>query len=240
MSGHSKWSNIKNRKGAQDKKRSESFTRTSRDILTAIRLGGGITNPEANLGLKIAIEKAREVNMPKENVDRLLTRFEERKVNLVAMTMEGYGPFGVPMIIELETDNKNRTLGEIKLIFRNYGGNLGESNSVMFQFKRVGEVEISGLSDISSSDLSLELIDAGAVDFDGNIILTEPNGLNEMVKKVEEMGLKIERSELSMRANNPIMLSSEDEVGKILDMIEELEENDDVINVFAGFDYKKV
>jgi YebC/PmpR family DNA-binding regulatory protein len=225
MSGHSKWANIKNRKGAQDKKRSESFTRVSRDILTAIRTG---------VGLKAAIDKAREANMPKENIDRLLTRFEERKANLVAMTLEGYGPFGVPMIIELESDNKNRTLGEIKLVFRNYGGNLGENNSVMFQFKRVGEVE---LSENIPEEKELDLIDAGATDFEEKTILTEVNNLNNLVKKAEGMGLKIERSGLSMRANNPIVLNSEEEVGKVIDMIEELEENDDVINVFAGFDF---
>jgi len=237
MSGHSKWSNIKNRKGAQDKKRSESFTRTSRDILTAIRLGGGNTNPEVNLGLKIAIEKAKEVNMPKENVDRLLSKFEERKANLIAITFEGYGPFGVPIIIELETDNKNRSLGEIKLIFRNYGGNLGESNSVMFQFSRVGEVE---LSEILNEEKELDLIDAGATDFEEKIILTKTNNLNNLVKKIEEMGIKVKKYGLSLRSNNPVILNSEEEVEKIMDMIEELEENDDVVNVYAGFDLRLI
>jgi len=241
MSGHSKWANIKNRKGAQDKKRSEAFTKVAKNILTAIRVGGGITNIESNLGLKIAVEKAKEVNMPKENIDRLIAKFEARKANLVAMTMEGYGPFGVPMVIELETDNKNRTLGEIKLVFRNYGGSLGESNSVMFQFKRVGEIELDSVEQNKIDDeRQLELIDAGAIDFDDNTILVEPNDLNNLVKKVEDMGLSILRSELVLRSNNPIMLNSEEEVAKIMDMMEELEENDDVINVFAGFDYKKV
>lgn len=237
MSGHSKWSNIKNRKGAQDKKRSEAFTKVAKNILTAIRVGGGITNIEGNLGLKIAVEKAREVNMPKENIDRLIAKFEARKANLVAMIMEGYGPFGVPMVIELETDNKNRTLGEIKLVFRNYGGSLGESNSVMFQFKRVGEIE---LGNSIPEDKELDLIDAGAIDFDDNTILVEPNDLNNLVKKMEDMGLSVLRSELVLRSNNPVMLNSEGEVEKVMDMVEELEENDDVINVFAGFDYKKV
>ena len=118
MSGHSKWSNIKNRKGAQDKKRSEAFTRLAKDILTAIRTNGGNTNPDANLSLKVAIDKAREANMPKENVERLLSRFEERKSNLVESIMEGYGPFGVPIIIDTETDNRNRILAEIKLILK--------------------------------------------------------------------------------------------------------------------------
>lgn len=228
MSGHSKWSNIKNRKGAQDKKRSSVFTRASKNIMTAIRDG---------VGLKAAIDKAREVNMPKENIDRLISRFEERKDNLVTVILEGYGPFGVPMIVEAETDNKNRILGEIKLIFRNYNGNLGENNSVMFQFKKVGEIELE--NDILE-DQELDLIDIGAIDFDGNIVLTEPNNLNEVVKKIEEMNLTVVRSELILKANNPTMLNSEEEVAKIMDMIDELEENDDVINVFAGFDYKKV
>ncbi|MDD4135506.1 MAG: YebC/PmpR family DNA-binding transcriptional regulator [Candidatus Shapirobacteria bacterium] len=241
MSGHSKWSNIKNRKGAQDKKRSEAFTKVAKNILTAIRVGGGVTNIEGNLGLKVAIDKAREVNMPKENIDRLIAKFEARKANLMAMTMEGYGPFGVPIVIELETDNKNRTLGEIKLIFRNYGGSLGESNSVMFQFKRLGEVELDFIEqDKIGDEKQLELIDAGAIDFDGNTILVEPNDLSNFVKNVEDMGLSVLRSELVLRSNNPIMLNSEEEVEKVVDMVEELEENDDVINVFAGFDYKKV
>jgi len=228
MSGHSKWSNIKNRKGAQDKKRSAVFTRASKNILTALRDGTGV---------KAAIDKAKEVNMPKENIDRLIAKFEGGKANLIAVTLEGYGPFGVPMVIETETDNKNRILGEIKLIFRNYGGNLGESNSVMFQFKRVGEIE---LENEISEEQELDLIDAGAVDFDGNIVLVEPNDLNDAVKKIEGMGLIVVNSESVLRANNPTMLNSEEEVGKIMDMIDELEENDDVINVSAGFDYKKV
>ncbi|MFA6185287.1 MAG: YebC/PmpR family DNA-binding transcriptional regulator [Candidatus Shapirobacteria bacterium] len=233
MSGHSKWSNIKNRKGAQDKKRSAVFTRASKNILTAIRDG---------VGLKAAIEKAKEVNMPKENIDRLIAKFESRKANLVVMTMEGYGPFGVPVVIELETDNKNRILGEIKLIFRNYGGSLGDNNSVLFQFKRVGEIELDFVEQNGEipEEKQLELIDAGAVDFDGNIVLVEPNDLDSVVKKIEDMGLTINRSELVLRSNNPVMLNSEEEVGKIMDMVEELEENDDVVNVFMGFDYKKV
>jgi YebC/PmpR family DNA-binding regulatory protein len=228
MSGHSKWSNIKNRKGAQDKKRSETFTKISKNILTALRTGEG---------LKTAIEKAKGVNMPKENIDRLIRHFEERKANLIPVIIEGYGPFGVPMVVESETDNKNRILSEIKLIFRNYGGNLGESNSVMFQFRRVGEVEL----DINiPEDKELDLIDAGAIEFEEKVILVEPDNLNNFKKRVEEMGLKVAKFESSLRSNNPIILKSEEEVSKIMDMIEELEENDDVINVFAGFDYRLV
>ena len=236
MSGHSKWANIKTRKGAQDKKRSEIFTVLSKNILTAIRTGGGNTKLESNLALKTAIDKAKLSNMPKENIDRLITRFEERKANLIPIVLEGYGPFGVPIIIEAETDNKNRILGEIKLIFREYSGNLGENNSVMFQFKRVGEVELEKIDE----NLELELIDAGAIDFDDNVVLVDPKEILSFEEKIKKLGLEIIRSETTLRAINPTVLNSEEEVGEILGMIEELESNDDVINVFAGFDFKKV
>jgi YebC/PmpR family DNA-binding regulatory protein len=233
MSGHSKWANIKTRKGAQDKKRSESFTKIAKVILTAIRAGGNNANPESNFGLKVAIEKAREVNMPKENIERLLTRFEERKANLVDLILEGYGPYSVPFIIEIQTDNRNRILGEIKLIFKNHGGALGESNSVAFQFSKAGEAELENIPE----DLELELIDAGAENFEDNVVITAPENLNNFVKKAEELGLKVIRSEIVMKAKLPVVLKSEDELNDILEMIDELEENDDVINVYSGFDY---
>jgi YebC/PmpR family DNA-binding regulatory protein len=238
MSGHSKWSNIKNRKGAQDKKRSEAFTKISKNIMTAIRLGGGSANPDVNLSLKIAIEKAREVNMPKENIERLLTRFEERKANLVSVILEGYGPFGVPIIIEAETDNKNRILGEIKLIFKNYDGALGENNSVMFQFSRVGEIELEteGQNEISE-DLQLKLIDLGVIDFDQNLVWVNPTELGLIIDEMTNIGLKISRSEIIYKAIRPVILKDEEQLNKILDFIEELEANDDVLGVFAGFDY---
>jgi len=233
MSGHSKWANIKNRKGAQDKKRSEAFTRLAKDILTAIRTNGGNSNPDSNLNLKIAIDKAKVANMPKDNIERLLTRFEERKMSLVSILLEGYGPFGVPLIIDGETDNKNRILGEIKLIFRNYGGALGETNSVMYQFQKIGEVEIENIDE----DKQLELIDTGAIDFDGNLVLVKFEDMTEFVKKAEDRGFSIVRSEVVYRAVNPIKLKNEEELDKMMDFIGELEDNDDVIGVYAGFDY---
>jgi YebC/PmpR family DNA-binding regulatory protein len=224
MSGHSKWANIKNRKGAQDKKRSVAFTLASKNIMTALRTGTGLPN---------AIEKAKEVNMPKENVDRLLARFEERKNNLVAGMFEGYGPAGVPIMVETETDNKNRTLGEIKLIFKINDGNLGESGSVGYMFDRVGEVETTGFTD----DQELELIDAGASDFDDKTVITGVVDLHKVVEKIKEMGIGVESSGLVMRCKSPVELMSEDDVAKVMELVESLEENDDVINVFAGFDY---
>lgn len=226
MSGHSKWANIKNRKGAVDKKRSEVFTKVSKDILTALRTG---------VGMKTAIDKAREVNMPKENIERLIARFEERRAAMGSYVFEGFGPLGVPVVVEVETDNKNRVLGEIKFIFKENGGALGESGSVGFLFDRVGEVEVEALPE----EKELELIDAGAIDFDGNIILTNPEDRVKMEKRVKEMGLKTVRTELVMRPKSPVMLGSEDEVSRIMDLVDSLEENDDVVNVFAGFDLKE-
>lgn len=234
MSGHSKWANIKNRKGAQDKKRSEVFTRASRNIMTAIREGGGNSNPESNIVLRETIEKARAVNMPKENIERLLQRFEERKNNLVSGVFEGFGPFGVPIMIEVETDNKNRILGEIKLIFRNYGGNLGESGSVAFMFDRVGEIDLELKIDES---MELALIDFGVKDIEEKLVITEVVDFGRVRDKIIEMGFKIESSGLVYKCRSNTILTSEEEVGKILDMVDELEENDDVVNVFAGFDY---
>lgn len=233
MSGHSKWANIKNRKGAQDKKRSEAFTKMSKNILTAIRAGGGNCNPESNLGLKEAIEKAKSVNMPKENIERLLTRFEERKANLTTGMFEGYAVAGVPVMVEVETDNKNRTLGEIKLTFKLNDGTLGESGSVAFMFDRVGEIETTGFNE----DQELELIDAGATDFDGKTVITSVPDLQKVVEKIKGLGIAVEESGVVMRCKSPVMLSSEDDLGKVMDLVESLEENDDVVNVFAGFDY---
>jgi YebC/PmpR family DNA-binding regulatory protein len=234
MSGHSKWANIKNRKGAQDKKRSETFTRASKNIMTAIREGGGNSNPESNVHLKTAIEKSRDVNMPKENIERLLQRFEERKNNLVSGIFEGFGPLGIPIIIEVETDNKNRILGEIKLIFRNYGGNLGESGSVAFMFDRVGEIELESKIE---DNVELELIDAGVKDIDENTVITEVTDFGKVRDKIISMGLGIESSGLIYQCLSPVVLTNEIELNKVLDMIDQLEENDDIVNVFAGFDY---
>lgn len=224
MSGHSKWANIKNRKGAQDKKRSEAFTKVSKNIMTALRTGNG---------LQEAITRAREVNMPKENIERLITRFESRKANLMRCQFEGFGPYGVPIIVEAETDNKNRILGEIRLIFRNYEGNLGEEGSLQFLFDRVGEIEVKNLGE----EEQLKLIDAGARDFEENVVLTEVTDLKKITEKLNEMGVEIVEERSTMRAKQPVWLKNEDEVERVMEMVEELEENDDVINVFAGFDY---
>jgi len=236
MSGHSKWANIKNRKGAADKKRSEVFTRASKNILTAIREFGGNTNPEMNYKLKQAIEKAREVNMPKENIDRLINRFEERKANLVSIIFEGYGPYGVPLIIEVESDNKNRIVAEIRGILKKYGGSLGETNSVMFQFEKKGRVEVG--REMTDDEL-LELMDHGLEDNNGKEILTSVLGLQEVVSQMKNRGIEVVDHGLTYVCINPTLIKSVTELDKLAEMIEEIEENEDVVNVYGGFDYEE-
>ncbi|MFZ2153096.1 MAG: YebC/PmpR family DNA-binding transcriptional regulator [Microgenomates group bacterium] len=224
MSGHSKWANIKNRKGAQDKKRSVAFTKISKNILMTLRTGGNV---------KAVVEKAKEANMPKENIDRLIERFESRKANVVNYLFEGYGPSGVPVMVEVESDNKNRILGEVRLIFKNYGGNLGEEGSVGFLFNRVGEVEVSELKE----EDELTLIDAGATEFEDKIIYTVVNNLKKLTDKIGEMGGEVIESKIVMKPLSPVVLTEEKQLNEIMEMVEELEENEDVIAVFAGFDF---
>jgi len=232
MSGHSKWSNIKNRKATVDKKRSQLFTRCAKEIMVAVRQGGGNINPETNSMLRSAMEKARQANMPKENITRLLSRFQERKSSLVSLLLEGYGCFSVPILVEVETDNKNRILAEVKTIFRKFNGNLGESGSVKFQFDKVGEVEVSGLNE----EAQLELIDIGATGFEEGLVLVEAEKLDELVKKIKRMGLSPGRAEVTMRVK-VLKELSENQKERLGDLVSLLEENEDVISVFAGAEY---
>jgi len=227
MSGHSKWANIKNRKGAVDKKRSEVFTRASKNIMTALRSGNTVS-------IKTAIDQAKAVNMPRENIERLQNRYEERKNNLSYCRFEGFGPFSVPLVIEVETDNKNRTLGEIKLLFRDIDGSLGSEGSVDYMFDRLGEIEVGrALSD----EEQLLLIDDGLMDFSENLVYCLVENLTKLENKIKEMGIEVKNSEIVMKCKQPTILKSEDEVAKVMDLVDALEEHDDVINVFCGFEF---
>lgn len=232
MSGHSKWNNIKNRKAAVDQKRSAVFTKTSREIMAAVRVTGGDINPESNAGLRAAIDRAKGANMPKENIERLLARYVERKDNMSEYRLEGYGPGGVPLVIETETDNKNRTLAEIKLIMRNFSGSLGNSGSVLFQFKRLGEIEMEGKL---SEDEELKLIDMGLVDTNGNLVMTNESSLAIVRDELIKMGKTVLRSELVWRMQTP-MKAEEGIKNQIESLVEALFECEDVINIFTGID----
>ncbi|MFA6518705.1 MAG: YebC/PmpR family DNA-binding transcriptional regulator [Candidatus Shapirobacteria bacterium] len=225
MSGHSKWANIKNRKGSVDKKRSETFTKLARGIITAIR---------QDSGLKTAIEKARMANMPKDNIDRLLSSFAERQKNLISLTLEGYAISGVPMIIELETDNKNRSLSEIKLIIKTHGGSLGEEGSVAYLFDRLMEMEVEReLSDLEQ----LEMIDLGVVEIDGVSLFMTKDRVPFLKEKMVALGIEINSLTPIMKVKLPLPITDEEVALKIADLVEELEEHQDVVAVHLGGEY---
>lgn len=230
MSGHSKWANIKARKGSQDAKRSATFTRLAKNILTAVREGGGLVDANLNSKLRTAIEQARVANMPKENIERLLSSFVEKREHMLPMVLEGFGPAKVPLIVTAETDNKNRTLSEIKLIFRDYGGNLGESGSVAFLFEHLGEIK---LEDNLSEEDQLKLIDFGAIDIRGQYVYTSPENLGVFANKIKEYGLISESCGLIYRALNPLDVP-DSEQDKLLEFLEKLEENEDVLGVYPA------
>ncbi len=230
MSGHSKWANIRVKKGAEDRKRSAIFTKVARNIRAAVKMGGG-ADIENNWKLRAVAEKAREVNMPKENIDRILKKFKERKDNLVSVCIEGYGPSTIPVIVEIETDNKIRTSNEVRMILENYGGCLASNNAVMHLFDKMGRVE---LTKIDGPDWE-KLIDLGAEDIEESTVYVHFEDLGRYVKDVGESGFEVIDSGVYFK---PRVVSAVDvkDREKCLEMVEELLENDDVTGVFTGLD----
>ena len=234
MAGHSKWANIQHRKGRQDEKRGKAWTRVIREIMVAARLGGG--DPSANPRLRLAIEKAKAVNLPvdtvKRNIDKATGNLEG--VSYEEIRYEGYGIGGAAVIVDCMTDNRVRTVAEVRHAFSKYGGNLGTEGSVAFQFKHCGQfVFAPGASEDRVMEVAL---DAGAEDVvtgeDGSIeVLSAPADFETVKNALEAAGLKPEIAEVTMRAENPIEVSGEDAVRmqKLLDVLEDL---DDVQDVF--------
>jgi len=234
MAGHSKWANIQHRKGRQDEKRGKAWTRVIREIMVAARLGGG--DPGSNPRLRLAIEKAKAVNLPvdtvKRNIDKATGNLEG--VNYEEIRYEGYGIGGAAIIVDCMTDNRVRTVAEVRHAFSKYGGNLGTEGSVAFQFKHVGQfVFAPGLSEDKVMEVALE---AGAddviTDDDGAIeVLCAPSEFEAVKEALEKAGLKPDMAEVTMRAENTIALSGEDaqRMQKLLDVIEDL---DDVQEVY--------
>jgi YebC/PmpR family DNA-binding regulatory protein len=233
MAGHSKWANIQHRKGRQDEKRGKAWTRVIREIMVAARLGGG--DPTANPRLRLAIEKAKAVNLPvetvKRNIDKATGALEG--VNYEEIRYEGYGIGGAAIIVDCMTDNRVRTVAEVRHAFSKYGGNLGTEGSVAFQFKHCGQLIFApGTSEDKVMDVAL---DAGADDViageDGSIeVLTPPTELEAVKHALEAAGLKAEIAEVTMRAENTVELAGTDaeRMQKLLDVIEELDDVQDV------------
>ena len=238
MSGHSKWASIKHKKAAVDAKRGKLFTKLSRAVAVAAREGGG--DPEGNPSLALAIQKARDASMPKDNIERAIAKGTGADADanaFEAVMYEGYGPGGVAILVEALTDNRNRTGSEVRHMFTKHGGNLGEPGSVAYLFEKKGEVLVDG-SRYSEDDL-LAAIDAGAEDMtlDGDVweIVTEPASLGAVREALAAEGVEIESAELVQRPNvrTPV---EEARVATLMRLIDALEDDDDVQAVHANYD----
>ena len=238
MSGHSKWHSIKHKKGALDAKRGKLFTKFIKEITVAARTGGG--DPDANARLRKAILDAKAGNMPNDTIDRAIRRGtgEEEGVNYEEITYEGYGPGGVALLIQSVTDNRNRTVAEIRHLFSKNGGNLGESGSVGWMFEKKGYIVVDKAA--KSEDELFELaIDAGADDLrddqDTFEILTSPDAFEGVLTAIKGAGIEPQAAEVEMMPQNYIRLEGAD-ARQMLKLMEALEDHDDVQKVSANFD----
>ena len=238
MSGHSKWSQIKRKKGVADVKRGAVFTRLGREISLAAREGGG--DQTANFTLRLAVEKARGQNMPKENIERAIKRGTgelNEGGQLEDAIYEGYGPGGTALLVQVLTDNRNRTASEVRHMFTRGGGNLAASNAVAWMFEKKGIIAIENVK--NADDLALELIDAGADDVkvDGSLVeaYCAPESLKSLRDALEKRKIAFTSAELAWIAKNPAQVNDEQAVST-LKLMESLEEHDDVQKVFTNLD----
>jgi YebC/PmpR family DNA-binding regulatory protein len=238
MSGHSKWSSIKHKKGAADKKRGALFSKLSRAIIVAAKEGGG--DPTANLALQNAIEKARAASMPKDNIDRAIARGAgagEGGEAYEAVQYEGYGPGGAALIVEALTDNRNRTAADVRYLFGKYGGSLGTPGSVAWMFERRGVVVVPGSAD--EDDVTLAAAEGGAEDVRDEEgvwqVVCDPADTVGVREALEAAGIEIDSSELAMLPKSLVEVEV-DQARTLLRLVEALEENDDVQDVFFNFD----
>jgi YebC/PmpR family DNA-binding regulatory protein len=238
MSGHSKWHSIKHKKGALDAKRGKLFTKFIKEITVAARTGGG--DPDANARLRKAILDAKSGNMPNDTIDRAIRRGtgEEEGVNYEEITYEGYGPGGVALLIQSMTDNRNRTVAEIRHLFSKNGGNLGETGSVGWMFERKGYIVVSK-SAKSEEELFDLVIEAGADDLrddeDNFEIITSPEAFDAVLAAMKGAGIEPQVAEVEMVPQNYVRLEGAD-ARQMLKLMEALEDHDDVQKVSANFD----
>lgn len=241
MAGHSKWANIKHRKGAQDKKRSKIFTKVIKEITVAIKENNNNGDPETNPALRNAIANARGVNMPKDNIDRAIKKASGADAdNYDQLTFEGYGPHGVAFFIECTTNNTNRTVANVRSIFNKHNGSLGTNGSLEFIFERKGVFTIEkGSLDMDMDDLQLELIEAGASEFEEEddifVIYSEFTEFGTMSSKLEELKIEVQNAELQRIPITTKILDVE-QAKDILKLIDAFEDDDDVQNVFHNLE----
>ena len=234
MSGHNKWSQIKHKKAKEDSKRGKAFTKLIKEITVASRESGG--DPSGNPRLRTLIDKAKEINMPAENITRAIKRGtgELPGINYEPFTYEGYGPYGIAILVETLSDNKNRTVADMRHIFSKGGGNLGESGTVAWMFDRMGVIR--GTSPLTEDELLEIFFDYDIKDIkqDGNFfsIFCNPHDLHAIKEAAKKAGLTIESAELEWVAKNPVSLNDE-QSEKVVELLSQLDDHDDVQNVYS-------
>ena len=240
MSGHSKWSSIKHKKGAADAKRGKLFSKLTRAIIVAAKEGGG--DPSGNLALQNAIEKAKSYSMPKDNIDRAIAKGSGADADASAfetVLYEGFGPSGVAVIVEALTDNRNRTASDVRHTFAKNGGNLGGSGAVAWLFERRGLVLVEA-EGVDEDELMLAAAEGGAedIELDGTTftVTTDAQFLYAVREAIEAAGFTVDSAELTMIPKTTVEVGDEADAKKVLRLMDELEDNDDVQEVFANFD----
>ena len=240
MSGHSKWSTIKHKKGAADAKRGKLFTKLSKAIIVAAKEGGAA--PAANLSLQNAVEKAKSYSMPKDTIERAIARGAGTDADAAAyetIVYEGYGPDGVAVLVEALTDNRNRTASDVRHTFAKHGGNLGTTGAVAWLFERRGVVLVDAES-VDEDELTLAAAEGGAddVELDGTVfqVSSAPESLSAVRDAIEAAGIDVQSAELTMIPKTTVEVAEEAAAKKLIRLIEELEDNDDVQDVSANFD----
>ncbi|MBO7658548.1 MAG: YebC/PmpR family DNA-binding transcriptional regulator [Clostridia bacterium] len=240
MSGHSKWANIKRKKGAADAARAKVFTRIGKEIQIAVRDGG--PNPDNNSKLKDVIAKAKANNMPNDNIQRSIKKAagEGGGENIEEIRYEGYGPSGVAIMVDVVTDNRNRTASEVRHVFDKYGGNLGNSGCVSFMFDKKGVIVIENDGEIDEETLMMDVLEAGAEDFNPSEeafeITTAPADFSAVSEALEAKGYVLEQAEVRMVPQTYVHLTDEKQLEQINKLLDGLDDNDDVIDVFHSWD----
>lgn len=239
MAGHSKWANIKHKKAKSDEKRGKEFTKIAKEITIAVRTGGS-GDPEANSKLKLAIQKAKAINMPNDNINRAISKGtgESEADAIEEIVYEGYAPAGVAVLLEIATDNRNRTASEIRHLFSKNNGNMGEGGCVAWMFKRVGIITVNKENIADEDEFMLQAIEAGAEDVndEGDFweITTSPDDFMDIKEELEANNIKIDVADLAMVADNTVEITDEETAAKILKLIELFEDHDDVQNVYTN------
>ncbi len=244
MSGHSKWAQIKRSKGVKDIKRGLTFTKLGNAINIAVRQGGGVGDPDQNFRLRLAVEEARNANMPKENIERAIERALGKQAAVLDETVyEGFGPNGISIIVEAATDNKNRTTSEVKNIFEKNGGTMGQPGAVAYQFKQIGRL-VALKSGKSLDELFLLAADAGADDVveisDNEVgVYTSPTTLNTVRQVLTKDGITVSEMEIVRIPTTPMHIEDETSILKIDQLIAKLEELDDVQKVYTNLEVRE-